>query len=81
MHNLDFVQLSGNHLLNLLEEEVRLQVLKSLLLSRPLLFPHEEVEAADVWAVWEQLVNEHPPEVAGPASDEDIFACECVQVR
>ena len=75
LHNLDLVELPWNLLLNVPEEEVRLHLLEPLLLAYSLLLAHQEVEAADVGTVREQLVDEHSAEVAGAAGDEDILAC------
>ena len=51
-----------------------LHLLEPLRLRRPLLLAHQEVEAANVGAVREQLVDEDSAEVAGAAGDEDILA-------
>ena len=51
-----------------------LHLLEPLLLRRALLLAHQEVEGANVGAVREELVDEHPPEVAGAAGDQDILA-------
>ena len=75
LHDLDLVELPGNLGLNVLEEEVLLQLLEPLLLAHPLLLSHQEVEAANVGAVGEELVNEDPAEEARAAGDEDILAC------
>ena len=79
LHNLDLVELPGNLGLNVLEEEVLLQLLEPLLLAHSPLLPHQEVEAANVGAVGEELVDEDPAEVACAAGDEDILACCCVK--
>ena len=75
LHNLDLVELPGNLGLNVLEEEVLLQLFEPLLLAHSPLLPHQEVEAANVGAVGEELVDEDPAEVARAAGDEDILAC------
>ena len=78
LHNLDLVELPGNLGLNALEEEVLLQLLEPLLLADSPLLPHQEVEAANVGAVGEELVDEDPAEVARAAGDQDILACYLV---
>ena len=75
LHDLDLVELPRNLGLNILEEEVLLQLLDPLLLAHSLLLPHQEVEATNVGAVGEELVDEDPAEVARAAGDQDILAC------
>ena len=75
LHDLDLVELPGSLGLDVLEEEVLFQLLKPLLLAHSPLLPHQEVEAANVGAVGEKLVDEDPAEVACAAGDEDILAC------
>ena len=74
LHHLHLGELPRNSLLNVLEEEVAPHFLEPLLLADSLLLAHQEVEVANVRAVGEELVDEHPPEVPGASSDEHIFA-------
>ena len=74
LHHFHLVELPRNLLFNVLEQEVALHVLEPLLLAHSLLLAHQEKEVANVRAVREELVDEHPPKVASASGDENILA-------
>ena len=70
------VELPGERLVDLAEEEVLLHLAQPLRGALALLLAHQEVNPADARAVREELEDEHPAEVAAPARDEDVAAAE-----